>query len=293
MKVKWNPLRTNNYSKFIFILFLFFTEKSFCNQNGDYNQGIQAFQQGDFLVSEKLLLGVKENFPHAKYLLGLIEEKKESYLDALKYFNDFINNLNSTDDLYYAVKAHQAYCYSFSDDEKNAKILLDEIISKNIVDKNVNFITAAAALHIGEITQNDEYANDAALTYKLILDNVNPNDSDALNGYGRSYLLLFDISKKNKKTDKKYLITALHSICTAIEKRPAASFYNNLGAIYYKMDDWKSAEKSFSLALEKAGTNQLEIEKIQKNLAHIRAMEKKFPIPKITPIICNSINQKN
>ena len=276
---------------FAFITLSLLAQKGVCNQTTDYNQGLQSFQQGDLLNAEKLLKGVKENFPHAKYLLGLIQEKKGTYREALIYFDDFIKNLDSNDDLYFAVKAHQAYCYSFLEDEENAKQILNEIISKKIIDKNINLIIGSAELHLGADTRKDEYANEAISAYTSVLKNSDSNDPEALNGLGRSYLLLFDISKHNKTAQKNYLNPALTYICQAIQIKPTAIYYNNLGAIYYKMDDWKSAENSFSIALKIAGSDQTLLDKFQKNLTHIKEMEKRNPLPRITPTNCDALNQ--
>ena len=291
----WTQLKSSNSFKIILGLIIYFSllSVSFGNQTDDYNKGLRLFQQGELFDSEKLLINVKENFPHAKYLLGLIREKKGSYEDALVYFNEFIKNLDSTDDLYFAVKAHQAYCYSFLTDERNSKKLLDEIISKQIIDKNISFVTGAAALHLGEVTEKKEYADEAASAYQSILENVNSDDPEALNGFGRSYLLLFDISKHNKHPVNNYLTTALTSICHAIKIKPTSIYYNNLGAIYYKMGDWKTAEKYFTAALDSIVSDKIFLDKVQENLRHIKEMEKRYPLPKITPVICNLLNHLN
>lgn len=259
----------------------------FCNQNIDYNNAIKEFRLGNLENSQTLLLKVQNNFPYAIYLLGLINEDQKKYSEALKYYENFMHDINPMDDMYYAVKAHQAYCFSNLQDGINTENLLNEIQEKNIVDRNINFITAYAALTLGDSTKDIKYANMALSDFKLVMDNSKSNDPEALNGYARSNLLLFYISKKFKPPQPKFLNIALTSLCEALKKKKFAVYYNNLATVYDELDDWKSAEKYYSLAIEMTSNNTEQLEKYKKNLSHVKAMEAKYPYPKITPIVCD------
>ena len=220
-----------------------------------YSDGLKAYQNGDLREAQASLLQVdSEKTPHAAYLLGIINEQRGQYKEAIRWYDQYAVHGSPSSALYQAARAHKAFSLVMDGQFQRAQARIAEAPAES-KDVNTCLVFALAELSLGIKDHDKTSAEKAAKRYRLILDSLDPESADAMNGYGRAQLLLGDLDKSNAKA---HLTLARDHFIAATKKNPLPVYFNNLGVSYFWLEDRERAKASFQEAIRRADTNSIE-----------------------------------
>lgn len=245
---------------------------------GPFASANAAYESGDYSQAEKLLASVSyRKIPYAAFLMGMINEHTGRYATATYWFDTYASQAAHSEGLLMSARAHAAFCLVAVNEFQRAQIRLTNAPAEGN-DVNASLVFALAQLNIGlkdtDKNRRLSAATGAAKRYKYIIDRLDPQNADALNGYGRAKLLLAELIGGSRAVTSERT-EAKNYFKRAIEQRRSPVYFNNLGVALYWLGDYAEAEKNFHLALTEPGGNDVVHANAKRNLLLLEKTWKK------------------